>query len=292
MKIFISGGSGLLGQYLNMSLSRNHKIMSSYKTSPRNCSDYNSVQIDINDYEKTGEIIKRFSPEIIIHAAAVSTPAKALELPSKDVYRTNVNATKNIAELCVKSGIKLLYISTDLVYAGYRGSMLKENAKIIPVSIYAETKLMGEVKIKETTDNHIILRTALLYGFGLNGIESHFHFMYDKLKKGEKVRLFNDQYRTPLSLPEAARIIDELCEKDIKGETINLGGVERISRLELGKKLCRISGFEDKLLESISMNDLPDYPQVADVSLNTEKLCSYGIRPKTVDESLSEIINV
>lgn len=291
MKIFITGGSGLLGQYLNRSLTEKHEIISSYKTAARNCTDYNSVQIDITDYAKTEETIKHFAPEILIHAAAVSTPAKTSELSSKAVYDTNVNATKHLAEICENLGIKLVYISTDLVYAGYRGSMLKEDSKIIPVSMYAETKLMGEVKIKETTDNYIILRTALLYGFGLNGKENHFHQMYNKLKKGEKASLFKDQYRTPVSLPEAARMIGELCGMNIKRETINLGGSERISRLELGKRLCKVSGFQDELLESISMNDLPDYPQVADVSLNTDKLCSYGIKQKTVDESLYEIIN-
>jgi dTDP-4-dehydrorhamnose reductase len=33
----------------------------------------------------------------------------------------------------------LIYTSTDVVYAGYRGSMLKEDAKLIPISLYAET---------------------------------------------------------------------------------------------------------------------------------------------------------
>ncbi|MCK7523235.1 MAG: sugar nucleotide-binding protein [Ignavibacteriales bacterium] len=53
-----------------------------------------------------------------------------------------------MAELCEKFNSKLIYTSTDLVYAGYRGSMLKEDAKLIPVSLYAETKLMGEIKIQ------------------------------------------------------------------------------------------------------------------------------------------------
>ncbi len=42
--------------------------------------------------------------------------------------------------------------------------MLKESAKLIPVSLYAETKLMGEMKVMETLENYLILRTALLYG--------------------------------------------------------------------------------------------------------------------------------
>ena len=119
---------------------------------------------------------------------------------------------------------KLIYTSTDLVYAGYRGSMLKEDAKLIPVSLYAETKLMGEIKIQETFDNYLILRTALLFGFGLNHSKNHFHQMFMDLKQGKQVKFFTDQYRTPISLNESARIINELVSNDIKSEIINFGG--------------------------------------------------------------------
>ena len=88
--------------------------------------------------------------------------------------------------------------------------MLKEDAKLIPVSLYAETKLMGEIKIQQTFDNYIILRTALLFGFGLNHSQNHFQQMFMDLKQGKQVKLFEDQYRTPISLKEAARIFNEL----------------------------------------------------------------------------------
>ena len=291
MKILITGGSGLLGQYLNIRLSVDSEIITIYKSNPGNCKDYNSLQLDINEYDKFEELFKSYSPDLVVHTAAVSNPLLTDKISSAQIYRTNVTATQNLARLCKLYGAKIIYISTDLVYAGYRGSMLKEDAKIIPVSIYAETKLMGEVKIREATDDYLILRTALLYGFGLNGRENHFHKMYNKLKAGEKVNLFSDQYRTPISLIEAARIIGELCGKNIKGEIINFGGPERISRLELGYKLCEQSGFDKKLIQSVSMDALPDYPQVADVSMDTGKLRSLGITQKSIDESLNEIIN-
>ncbi len=291
MKILITGGSGLLGQYLNKVLLNNNEILTTYKTQPRNCINYKSVKLNINDYKDVEDIFVSFSPDIVIHTAAVLTNSAEENLTAKEIYMTNVNATQNLAALCNKYKAKLIYTSTDLVYAGYRGSMLKEEAKIIPISIYAETKLMGEVKIRETFDNFIILRTALLYGLGLNGKENHFHRMYNKLNNGEPVKLFSDQFRTPISLIDAARIIGILCEKDIKSEIMNLGGHERLSRFELGCKLCEAAGFDKNLLRSVSMDDLPDYPQVADVSLNTDKLQSFGITQKSVEKSLSEIFS-
>ncbi len=115
--------------------------------------------------------------------------------------------------------------------------------------------------------------------------------MYNNLKEGKKVKLFFDQFRTPISVLDAARVINNLSGLDIKTNTINVGGLERLSRVELGERLCGIAGFDETLIEKISMNDLPELPQAADVSLNTEKLQSYGVKLKSIDNSIEEIIS-
>jgi dTDP-4-dehydrorhamnose reductase len=114
--------------------------------------------------------------------------------------------------------------------------------------------------------------------------------MFKNLKNKNPIKLFYDQYRTPLSLLEAARIINTLLKLNIKNEIFNYGGKERISRLELGERLCKISRLDSSLLQRISMSDAPDVPDAADVSMNTDKLQSLGIKLKSVDESLIEIM--
>lgn len=290
MKILITGGSGLLGQYLNLSLNSKYNILTLYNSNIGNCNNYNSLKLNICDYPSLLNIFNEFRPNAVIHTAAISHTILPDGISSKDVYELNVNGTKNIAELCEKFNSKLIYTSTDLVYAGYRGSMLKEDAKLIPVSLYAETKLMGEIKIQQTFENYNILRTALLFGFGLNHTQNHFHNMYLDLRNGKSVKLFADQYRTPLSLKEASRIINELVSSDIKSEIINFGGLERVSRYELGERLCDIANFDKNLLTKIKMADVPDLQKVEDVSMNTDKLQSFGFKQKTLDEMILEII--
>ncbi len=160
MRILITGGSGLLGQYLNIGLSKNHSILTLYNKDIRNCVNFNSAKIDITDRNILEELFNSFNPQVVIHTAAISNPQLAASIDSKIVYKTNVKATQYIAELCSQSKVKLIYTSTDLVYAGYRGSMLKEDSKLNPVSLYAETKLMGEMKIKETFNNYLILENS------------------------------------------------------------------------------------------------------------------------------------
>ena len=291
-KFLITGGSGLLGQYLNVEAAKENDILTIYNNNVGNCSEFKSTKADISNFNMMKEIFSSFKPNVVIHTAAVTNPIPLPGQNPKDVYNVNVNATKNIADLCKQFDAKLIYISTDLVYAGYRGSMLKEDAKLIPVSLYAETKLMGEMKVIETLEKYLILRTALLYGFGLNHSRCHFHIMTEDLKNSKPVKLFVDQFRTPIFLQDAAEITIKIAQMDINSEIINLGGVERVSRYELGKFLCSVANYDKTLLQKVSLDDIPELPKVEDVSLNTDKLQALGFKQMSIEESISKIIRV
>ncbi|MFB3056998.1 MAG: sugar nucleotide-binding protein, partial [Ignavibacteriaceae bacterium] len=120
----------------------------------------------------------------------------------------------------------------------------------------------------------------------------HFHKMNEKLKNGNPIKLFVDQFRTPISLQDAVEIITEIAQMDITNETINLGGVERVSRYELGEILCSIAGYDKTLLQKVSLDDIPELPKVEDVSLNTDKLQSLGFKQMSIEESISKTIRV
>lgn len=289
-KVLITGGSGLLGQYLNLTISKKFKLHTIFKSNSGNCNDFSSSAVDILNENALKNLFENVKPDVVIHSAAITNPLPKKDQTNKDYFDTNVTPTNNIAKLCEKYKTRLIYISTDLVYAGYRGSFLKEDAKLIPASIYAETKLVGEMKVKESTDNFLILRTALLYGIGLNHSRCHFQNMYDDLKNRKPTKLFTDQYRTPISLSDSAKIIAELVKIDLKSETLNLGGTERVSRFELGELLCSIAGLDINLLQKITMDDIHNFPKVEDVSLNIDKLQSLGLNPRTIEENIHEII--
>ena len=291
-KILVTGGSGLLGQYLNISLARKFELVTIFRKNPGNCPDYHSSRINILNENELTNIFQQVNPDVVIHMAAITNPVPRENQTAKDYFDLNVTATKNVTSLCEKYNSRLIYISTDLVYAGYRKSFLKEDAKLIPASLYAETKLVGENKIKEFTNNYLILRTSLLYGFGLNHSRCHFHFMFDELRNKKKVRLFTDQFRTPISLKDATRIIGKLAQMNVKSETINIGGTERVSRYEMGEMLCSIAGLDHNLLQIITMDDIPNFPKVEDVSLNTEKLQSFGLKSRTIKENIRELVAI
>lgn len=291
MKIIITGGSGLLGQYLNIELSKTDEILTLYNSSIGNCVNYNCLKADITDKNILEETFHSFRPDVVVHTAAISRPETAMQLPYETVYGINVEATENLAKLCREYSAKIIYTSTDLVYDGETGPLHKEDLTPNPKSLYAETKLKGELKIKEVSDNYVILRTSLLYGIGLNHTTNNFHKMLINLREKKSVKLFFDQYRTPLSLIDAGRLVDQLIQRDdIRNQIFNFGGIERISRLQLGEILCEAGGFNRDLLIKTSMNENSNLPQVADVSMDISKLTSFGIIPKTIRESVKEIL--
>jgi len=291
MKILITGGSGLLGQFLNLELSKKHDILTLYHSHIGNCKNYNNISINISNMVLLASVFRKFRPDIIIHTAAVSNPKLAGKLPDDIVYTINVTATWKLAQLCSDNNAKLIYTSTDLVYDGSTGKMLDENSKLNPLSLYAYTKLMGEEKIKETFDNYIILRTALMYGFGLNHSANHFMNVYKNLSEGKHVKLFYDQFRSPLALHDAARMISELVKLNLTGKTLNFGGNERVSRFKLGEILCEEIGSNKSLLKKISMDEISGFYKVKDVSMNIARLINFGIEPKGIRESIKELIN-
>lgn len=292
MKILITGGSGLLGQYLNIILSKDNDILTLYKSNIGNCNKFKSAKTDITDFNNLKKIFDTFNPDAVIHTAGFTRPEACNEENKTDVYNTNVTATKVISQLCDKFKAKLIFTSTDLVYDGTGSGMLKETDRVNPVSIYAETKLNAEREIEKTFGNFIILRTSLMIGFGLNHSRNNFHEMYKAFNEGRKSGLFIDQFRTPISLINASEIISELVKYDIKGELLNFAGIERVSRVELGELLCETAGFDKHMIEKIKMSDIPGFPAVADVSLNTDKLRSFGIKQKSLAESVREILKM
>ncbi|GJQ62571.1 MAG: NAD(P)-dependent oxidoreductase [Melioribacteraceae bacterium] len=291
MRILITGGSGLLGQYVNEQIAKEHDLLTLYNSVPANTRLFNSASVDITNFAKLEILFEQFNPDVVIHLAAVASVKEAHGGNKNLIYNINVNTTENIARLCERYRAKMIYTSTDLVYAGYRGKFLKEESKKDPRSLYAETKLIGEEKIKSVFNNYIILRTALLFGFGKNGRTNFFFNTYQKFLQIESVKLFYDQYRTPLELSDAARIISELIRTDVAGITMNFGGVERLSRVEMAEILCEEANLSKSSIDSVSMHDLPGMPDVQDVSLDISLMESLGLSPRMFRDSVRTMIN-
>ena len=108
MKLLITGGLGFIGSHLVDSLSRNgHKIKILTKTlskkdNIRNSSNVQIEKIDLINFKRLGQIIKKFEPNIIIHLAGNTSHSKSFEEPLEDIEsnaKTTLFMLEKIREL-------------------------------------------------------------------------------------------------------------------------------------------------------------------------------------------------
>lgn len=119
-------------------------------------------QININDAENLYWYIKHNNPDIVINAVAI-TDNRIVEKNPISAIETNIIGASNVAKICYELGIRLVYISTDYVYADYDRGNFSEIDCVLPFNLYAKTKLAGELATS-AVKNHLIIRTS----FGKN----------------------------------------------------------------------------------------------------------------------------
>ena len=99
-----------------------------------------------------------------MHAAAY-TDVDGSESNSDLAYKVNALGTRNVAVACQETDCALVYICTDYVFDGTKGSSYYEYDQTNPLSVYGKTKLAGEIYIRDTLNKFYIVRTSWLYGF-------------------------------------------------------------------------------------------------------------------------------
>lgn len=152
MKVMITGALGQLGCDVVQLLSKSHELM------PLSKGD-----LDVTHIKEVMEIVKYNRPDVIIHTAAYTDVDRAEKDPKK-AYDVNAFGTKNLAEAAQLVKAKLVYISTDYVFDGSKGESYTEFDSPSPLSVYGESKLIGEHFVKNLCDQFFIVRTAWLFG--------------------------------------------------------------------------------------------------------------------------------
>jgi dTDP-4-dehydrorhamnose reductase len=206
MKILITGGGGQLGRDCAKRLSRNHQL--------RAC---NSGELDITDSTQIQTVFTQVTPETVINCAAYT----AVDACEEDQLRCDaVNATGPalLARQCARTQCRLIHISTDYVFDGNQEipTPYPENAPTNPLSMYGKSKLTGEQAITDELENHLIIRTAWLYGMGSG------NFLKTMLRlsiadPGRILKVVNDQFGSLTWTKRLASQIEILLENELTG---------------------------------------------------------------------------
>ncbi len=120
-------------------------------------------EIDLSCPDSIRAIVRDSHPDLIVNAAAYTAVDKAESEP--DLCRAiNATAPAILAEEAIRLGATLIHYSTDFVFDGAKRAPYSEDDTPNPVSVYGRTKLEGDNAIRASGVNHLIFRTAWVYG--------------------------------------------------------------------------------------------------------------------------------
>jgi len=286
-KLLVTGASGFLGWNICREAYKDWDIFGTVFTHPIKIKGVKIVQTDVTRFRAFKKLFKEIGPDAVIHTAALSSPDYCQQHKA-ETRKINVDAPVNIAGLCADAGIPFVFTSSDLVFDGLNAPY-KENDPVCPVNLYGEQKVRAEEGIINRYPDAAVCRMPLMFGDPGPAASSFFQTMLTAFRDGRELRLFEDEYRTPISGKTAAQGLFIAIEK-IKG-LIHLGGRERISRYNFGLLMMGVLGTRDAKLIRCRQKDITTAaPRPPDISLDSSKAYAAGYCPLPLKEQLEELL--
>lgn len=219
--------------------------------------------------DSVSTILTQVKPLVVVNCAAITNIEKC-ESEKKNAKLVNTSLPQIISKLCDSMKIKFIHISSDHLFDGSK-SFYKESELTHPLNYYSNTKVMSEKLVNKFNKNALIVRTNF-YAWGPSYRKSFSDLIIESLRKGSKLKLFNDVYYTPILISELVRILHLSIEKNISG-ILNVCSDERISKYEFGINICEHFKLLKSLINPISIKEMKHLvKRPMDMSLSNKKL--------------------
>ena len=256
---WITGANGLIGNYL---------AQTAPKFAPRwRVRALTRADFDLLDLDSVRREFQNDRPQLIIHCAAITSVIDAQKKPAL-ARRVNVETAQLLAELAAE--IPFVFFSTDLVFDGRKGDYTETDAAN-PLHVYGETKLAAEAIVLKNS-RHLVVRTSINGGVSRSGNRSFNEQLRRTMQSaGQGMKLFRDEFRSPIPAAETARAVWELAQKNCAG-IYHVAGAEKMSRLQIGELLLKRWPEVTARIESGSAKDFPGPPRALDTSLDISKV--------------------
>ena len=207
MRILLTGGSGQIGWELRRTLATLGEVVAPPRTT-----------LDLASDQSIGRAVREIRPQLVVNAAGYTAVDRAEE-EIDSATQANGSAPGILARECKRIGAVLIHYSTDYVFDGRKSIPYSEVDDPSPLSVYGQSKLLGETRVRDEGDAYLIFRTSWIYGMrGKNFLLT----MRRLAAERQTLNIVNDQVGSPTWSRMVAEATAQIIAKGISGQ-----GVER-----------------------------------------------------------------
>ena len=204
--------------------------------------------LDITDAAKVSEVIGGYKPDVVINCAAYNA-VDAAEEDWRKAFAINGAGVRNLANASQKAGAVLVHFGTDFVFDGTKTSPYTIIDRPNPLGKYGESKLLGEMYVRDLMQRFFLIRLSWVFGSG------EFSFPTKVLQwssKNRKLRIVDDQTASPSYTGHLAKAVMDLIAAEAFG-LYHMTNSGHCSRYEWARFILEKSGWDGELEPAKSM---------------------------------------
>ena len=237
------------------------------------------IPLDIEDRKGLAALMKQKQFKSVLNGAG-SCALKSCEMNPVLAYRVNVQSALNILEVIGDHDIRLIHLSTDLVFPGKSEGLYTEDDPVLPVTMYGKTMAIAEEIIMLKNPSAAIFRISLPMGISVNGHAGAIDWILSRFKKNNPATLYFDEVRSPFYCEDFNEVIEHALRNKIRG-IYHLGSHRHLSLYQIGQIVNKVGGYAPHLLKGCMRKEAgPMPPRAGNVTMNNKKLIqALGIDP-------------
>ncbi len=201
--------------------------------------------LDVRDQAALARVADDYKPDWIFHLAAL-TDVEYCEVHSRDAFETNAVATENVALLCQRLNIPLVYISTAGVFDGAKETY-SEYDPPNPLSVYGKSKLAGERAVQHLLHRYYIFRAGWMMGGGPQKDKKFVNKFLRQIREGSTdLSAVDDKLGSPTYTYDFAANLLTVIESGNYG-LYHMVGQGECSRYDVAEEILRLLRLRDRV---------------------------------------------
>ena len=196
------------------------------------------AELSVSDSENLERFAQEVMPAAIVNCAGIRRDATTLGTRIK-AYEVNALGARNVALAANAIGALMVQVSSDDVYAAVVPEPVNEFDNPHPTTPYGKSKRAGEMMVRNTTDDHLIVRSSWLY----HAQSGRFRDILDAAEAGRTYAARTDQVASPTSVDFYCKFLVAALDKHLTG-TFHVANTGSTSRYGFAAKILELAGYD------------------------------------------------